>query len=159
MKTVGPGVRELRVRDAAGAFRVVYIATFADAIYVLHAFQKQTQRTAKRDLDVALSRLRDLMRVDDDDRWGFESVWDALEESPAEAAHMRLRSDLMIAVQQAVAAWGVTQVEAAQRLSVAQPRLSDLVRGRIGKFSLDALVDLAARAGLALRLEITRPAA
>lgn len=90
---------------------------------------------------------------------GFESVWDALEESPAEAAHMRLRSDLMIAVQQAVAAWGVTQVEAAQRLSVTQPRLSDLVRGRIGKFSLDALVDLAARAGLALRLEITRPAA
>jgi len=62
MKTVGPGVRELRVRDAAGAFRVIYIATFADAIYVLHAFQKQTQRTAKRDLDVALSRLRDLMR-------------------------------------------------------------------------------------------------
>jgi phage-related protein len=62
MKTVGPGVRELRVRDAAGAFRVIYIATFADAIYVLHAFQKQTQRTAKRDLDMALSRLRDLAR-------------------------------------------------------------------------------------------------
>jgi phage-related protein len=61
MKTVGPGVRELRVRDA-GAFRVIYIATFAEAIYVLHAFQKQTQRTAKRDLGTALPRLRDLMR-------------------------------------------------------------------------------------------------
>ena len=62
MKTVGVGVRELRVRDAAGIFRVNYIATFAEAIYVLHAFQKQMQRTAKRDLDTALSRLRDLMR-------------------------------------------------------------------------------------------------
>jgi len=89
----------------------------------------------------------------------FQSVWDALETSPAEAAHMRLRSDLMIAVQEAVTAWGVTQVEAAKRLSVTQPRLNDLVRGRIDKFSLDALVDLAAHAGLTLRLEITRPAA
>jgi len=72
---------------------------------------------------------------------------------------MRLRSDLMIAVQEAVAAWGVTQAEAAKRLSVTQPRLNDLVRGRVGKFSLDALVDLAARAGLTLRMEITQPAA
>jgi predicted XRE-type DNA-binding protein len=86
----------------------------------------------------------------------FESVWDALEDSPAEAAHMRLRSDLMIAVQEAVAAWGVTQAEAAKRLSVTQSRLNDLIRGRVDKFSLDALVDLAARAGFT---EITRPAA
>jgi phage-related protein len=61
-KTVGPGVGELRVSDAGGAFPVVYIASFADAIYVLHAFQKQTQRTAKRELDMAVSRLRDLAR-------------------------------------------------------------------------------------------------
>ena len=89
----------------------------------------------------------------------FESVWDALEDSPAEAAHMRLRSDLMIAVQEAVTGSGVTQAGAAKRLSVTQPRLNDLVRGRVDKFSLDALVELAARAGLALRMEITRPAA
>jgi len=72
---------------------------------------------------------------------------------------MRLRSDLMIAVQEAVAGSGVTQAGAAKRLSVTQPRLNDLVRGRVDKFSLDALVELAARAGLALRMEITRPAA
>ena len=72
---------------------------------------------------------------------------------------MRLRSDLMIAVQEEVTAWGVTQTEAARRLAVTQPRLNDLVRGRISKFSLDALVDLAARAGLTLRVEISRPAA
>ena len=62
MATIGRGVREIRIRDEAGAYRVVYIATFAEAVHVLHAFQKKTQRTAKRDLDLAASRLRDLTR-------------------------------------------------------------------------------------------------
>ena len=61
----------------------------------------------------------------------------------------------MIAISEAVASWGVTQTDAARRLGVTQPRLNDLVRGRVGKFSLDALVALAARAGLAVHLEIT----
>jgi predicted XRE-type DNA-binding protein len=89
----------------------------------------------------------------------FESVWDALEPSPVEAAHMKMRSDLMIAIHQAVAGWGLTQAGAAKRLAITQPRLNDLLRGRISKFSLDALVALAARAGLTLRIEISRPAA
>jgi predicted XRE-type DNA-binding protein len=89
----------------------------------------------------------------------FASVWDALEDSPAEAANMRLRSELMIALQQVVTSWGVTQAEAARRLDVTQPRLNDLLRGRIGKFSLDALIRLAARAGLEVRMEIARAAA
>jgi predicted XRE-type DNA-binding protein len=89
----------------------------------------------------------------------FASVWDALEDAPAAAANMRLRSDLLIAVQEVVAGWGLTQVEAARRLDVTQPRLNDLLRGRIDKFSLDALVLLAARAGLEVHLEITRAAA
>jgi len=89
----------------------------------------------------------------------FESVWDALEPSPIETADMEMLSDLMIAIQQAIAGGGLTQVEAAKRLAVTQPRLNDLLRGRIGKFSLDALVELASRAGLALRIEISRPAA
>ncbi len=62
MKTIGPGVREVRVRDAAGAFRVIYIATLADVVYVLHAFQKKSQATSKRDLDLAAARFKDLMR-------------------------------------------------------------------------------------------------
>jgi len=60
MKTIGPGVREIRIRDAAGAFRVIYVATFAEAVYVLHAFQKKTQRTEKADVDLAKSRYRQL---------------------------------------------------------------------------------------------------
>ena len=58
MGTVGPGVREVRVREDGGAFRVLYVAQIADAVVVLHAFQKKTQRTEKRDLDLANARLR-----------------------------------------------------------------------------------------------------
>ena len=58
MNTVGAGVREIRVRDASGAFRVLYVATFTDAVYVLHAFQKKAGATAKRDLELAALRLR-----------------------------------------------------------------------------------------------------
>lgn len=62
MNTVGQGVREIRIRDEAGAFRVVYVAKFADAIYVLHCFQKKTQATSKPDLDLATKRYRDLVQ-------------------------------------------------------------------------------------------------
>lgn len=62
MNTVGAGVRELRVREASGAFRVLYVAKFAGTIYVLHCFQKKTQTTAKTDIDLAARRYRDLAR-------------------------------------------------------------------------------------------------
>jgi phage-related protein len=60
MPSIGPGVREIRLRDASGAYRVVYIATFVGAVYVLHAFQKKSQRTAARDIHLAQARLREL---------------------------------------------------------------------------------------------------
>ncbi len=62
MQSVGSGVREVRIRDPAGAFRVIYIATRPEAVYVLHAFQKKTQGTSKRDLDLAEARLKELTR-------------------------------------------------------------------------------------------------
>jgi predicted XRE-type DNA-binding protein len=65
-----------------------------------------------------------------------------------------MRSNVLIAIEQRVRAWNVTQTEAARRLGVTQPRLNDLLRGRIQNFSLDALVDLAAKAGLSVRLDI-----
>jgi phage-related protein len=61
MATVGAGVREIRVRDASGAYRTIYIAKFADAVYVLHCFQKKTQKTAQSDLDLAKSRLQEVL--------------------------------------------------------------------------------------------------
>jgi len=62
MNTVGQGVKEIRIRDSAGAFRVIYIAKFADAVYVLHCFQKKTEKTSKIDLDLAAKRYRDLLQ-------------------------------------------------------------------------------------------------
>lgn len=62
MTSVGPGVREIRVRDGSGAFRVIYTATLADAVYVLHAFQKKSQATSKLDLALATARFKDLIR-------------------------------------------------------------------------------------------------
>ncbi len=61
MPGVGAGAYEIRYRDAAGAFRVIYVAKFADAVYVLHAFQKKTQKTPKPDIDLAASRYRKLI--------------------------------------------------------------------------------------------------
>ena len=60
--TVGRGVREIRILDAAGAFRVLYVAKFDDAVYVLHCFQKKTQKTSKADLNLAAQRYRDLLK-------------------------------------------------------------------------------------------------
>ncbi len=58
--SVGQGVREIRIRDAAGAFRVIYLATWADAVYVLHCFQKKTRKISKTDLNLATARYRAL---------------------------------------------------------------------------------------------------
>jgi phage-related protein len=60
MPTTGGGVQELRLRDNTGAYRVIYVAVYPEAVYVLHAFQKKTQQTNKRDLDLAKARLDDL---------------------------------------------------------------------------------------------------
>jgi phage-related protein len=62
MVSVGSGVREIRIRDDSGTFRVMYLATRPEGVYVLHCFQKKTRRTAKRDLQLACSRFRTLSR-------------------------------------------------------------------------------------------------
>ena len=61
MPTIGQGVQEIRIRDVTGAFRVVYVAKLASAVYVLHCFQKKTQRTSKPDLELAERRYRELL--------------------------------------------------------------------------------------------------
>jgi phage-related protein len=62
MTSIGQGVREIRARDPSGAYRVIYVATFAEAVYVLHAFQKKSQRTSRNDLTIAEARFRELKR-------------------------------------------------------------------------------------------------
>ena len=160
------GGREIRIRDDGGAFRVIYIVRTAEAVYILHAFQKKTQQTAKHDLDLVATGLGGEPPQTNLSLWGgvamerqvdvqeFANVWDALTDTPEESANMTMRADLLIALQQKIAEWGLTQVEAAKKLGVTQPRLSDLLRGRIEKFSLDMLINLALQAGLSVRLEI-----
>lgn len=89
----------------------------------------------------------------------FDSVWDALEDSPAAAMNMKTRSGIMIAVQETVSGWNLTQMECSKRLGISQPRLNDLLRGHIHKFSLDALVNLAAACGLVVELRVAPSAA
>ena len=65
MPTVGKGAYEIRVRDETGAFRLIYVAKFAEAIYVLHCFQKKTQKTDKTDINIAAKRYGELLRERD----------------------------------------------------------------------------------------------
>lgn len=76
----------------------------------------------------------------------FTSVWDALEGTPQQAANMRLRSKLMLELYKTIRSWELSQKEAALRLGISQPRLNDVLNGKIDKFSLDALVNLSAAA-------------
>lgn len=84
----------------------------------------------------------------------FDSVFDALTNTPAEAANMKARSELLCALNARIRSWNVPQEAAASRLGITRPRLNDLLRGKLAKFSLDALVNLAAAAGLALEIKV-----
>ena len=59
---VGAGTKEIRIRDTTGIYRVMYIAKFEEAVYVLHCFQKKTQKTSKKDIDLAVKRYKDLIK-------------------------------------------------------------------------------------------------
>ena len=89
---------------------------------------------------------------------GYASVWDAVCDTPAQAANMKARSDLLAALTDLVKSWGLTQEQAATRLCITRPRLNDLVRGKLSKFSLDALVNLTAAAGMTLEIRIAAAA-
>lgn len=87
----------------------------------------------------------------------FASVWDAIEDTPQQAASMRARAELMMAMQGWVKASGQTQAEAARLFGITQPRMSDLMRGKISLFSLEALIDMATVAGLDPHVTIKKP--
>jgi predicted XRE-type DNA-binding protein len=84
----------------------------------------------------------------------YASVWDAITDTPAEAANLRVRAELMNKIATIVAAKGWIQAEAAAHCGVTQPRVNDLLRGRLSRFSLDALVNIAAALGLRVHIEL-----
>ncbi|QEA13927.1 helix-turn-helix domain-containing protein [Comamonas flocculans] len=91
------------------------------------------------------------------DNQRFTSVWDAIEDTPQEAASLRARSHLMMNIAEAIRVQGLTQAQAAALFGVTQPRISDLARGKVALFSLDALMDMAAAAGMAPAITVTVP--
>ena len=88
----------------------------------------------------------------------FDNVFDALADTPAEAANLTARSELLSALKARIRSWEVPQEAAAGRLGITRPRLNDLLRGKIAKFSLDALVNLATASGLTVRIEVAEAA-
>ncbi len=84
----------------------------------------------------------------------FDNIFEALADAPGEAANMKVRAELLSALRARVQSWGLSQEAAASRLGITRPRLSDLLRGKLGKFSLDALVNLASAAGLSLEIRV-----
>ncbi|HET7837739.1 MAG TPA: XRE family transcriptional regulator [Variovorax sp.] len=88
----------------------------------------------------------------------FASVWDAIEDTPEEAENMKLRSVLLAALKSQLLRTGMSQAQAAKLLGVTQPRVSDLMRGKINLFGLDALVNMATAAGLHVEMRVVEAA-
>jgi predicted XRE-type DNA-binding protein len=85
----------------------------------------------------------------------FESIWDAIEDMPETAETMKLRSDGMMALQQYMIRNGLSQTEAAKRFGVTQPRIAELMQGKINLFDLDALIRMTTRAGLHCEIQFS----
>ena len=85
----------------------------------------------------------------------FVNVWDAIEDTPEEAENMKLRSALMTALKNHIAHAEMSQAQAAKLFGITQPRVSDLMRGKINLFAIDALVNMATAAGLHIEMRIT----
>lgn len=88
----------------------------------------------------------------------FDSVWDAISDTPEEAENMKLRSSLMMALKDHIEREGLSQSRAAKVFGVTQPRVSDLVRGKIQLFGLDSLVNMAVAAGLHIEMTVAKAA-
>jgi predicted XRE-type DNA-binding protein len=89
----------------------------------------------------------------------FESVWDAIEDTPAEAENMKLRSTLMMNLKNFIVSNKLSQAEAAKLFNITQPRVSDLMRGKINLFAIDTLVNMAAAAGMSVEVSLRKAAA
>ena len=88
----------------------------------------------------------------------YASVWDAIEKTPAQAQNMKLRSSLMLALKRHIEREGLSQSEAARVFGVSQPRISNLMRGKIELFGIDMLVNMLATAGLRVKLQVKKAA-
>jgi predicted XRE-type DNA-binding protein len=175
-EAVGPGTKELRIRDAAGIYRVMYIAKFEEAIYVLHCFQKKASSTTagqghrRSALPSGSCRRKDKKMTTDTEirhvtRPGA-NLFLELGFSPEEAKRLQaasrkqindtrlLKQQLMDELSNWIAAHHLKQADAAEILMVSRPRVSDVVNRKTAKFTIDTLVEMLSRIGKPVRLAI-----
>lgn len=88
----------------------------------------------------------------------FASVWDAIEDTPEESESMKVRSQLMMQLKDYITRSGLSQSDAAKKFGVTQPRISDLVRGKINLFGIDTLLDMSAKAGMHVEIRVLEAA-
>ena len=88
----------------------------------------------------------------------FDNIWDAIEDDPVVRANLKARTNLMLALSQHIKASGWTQIQAAKALGVTQPRISDLLRGKIDLFTIDTLVNMLASAGFEIDIQVMQAA-
>jgi predicted XRE-type DNA-binding protein len=134
---------------------VLYVAKFAESVYVLHAFQKKTHEDHKRRHRVGSCTLLTDRRPEMKKKTTKSSgnIFVDLGFDPAEAAVLQMRANLMGDLRLHIEKQKLTQAQAAKRLGIAQSRVSDLVRGKWDKFSLEMLITLEARLGRTVRVE------
>lgn len=136
-------------------------------VVVLHTFLKKTQATSRPDIELARTRSSMLdkekqvkplenkaAQVRSEPIESYASVWDAIADTPEQATNLRVRSQLIRQIATIVKGSGRTQTGAAQRCGVTQPRMNDLLRGRVSRFSLDALVNIATAIGRKVYFEL-----
>jgi len=167
MPAVGSGVMEIWLHGAT-EYRVFYVARFEEAVYVLHCFVKKTRATREAEIELGRRRYRSALemrktkgrrqRMKSIQRGGMTkssgNVFTDLGFSDAEARNLRMRSQMMTALREFIEKERLTQAQAAKRLKVTQPRISDLTRGKITRFSLDTLVNMLTDAGLDVDFQI-----
>ncbi len=155
MPGIGKGVEEIRVSEPSGAYRVIYIARRVEAVYVLHVISEKNTGNAKEGSSNCEATLWESEgRQDMNKPEKYASVWDAIEDTQEQAANLRSRAELMQKIAARVKEHGWTQAEAASHCGVTQPRINDLLRGRVSRFSLDALVNIATALGCRVRFDL-----
>jgi predicted XRE-type DNA-binding protein len=163
MPAIGLGVSEIRVR-VGGAFRVIYLAKLPGDLRATRVSEEVPQDGSRRSRTVpatlpdvapeAEAGLSEKIKI----TRGSGNIFLDLGFSKTEAENLRLRSELMMRITVFYRESGLTQGECAKALGLTQPRLNALLKGKIGQFSLDALVNIASRAGLSVRLVVKKAA-
>ena len=147
MPTIGKGVEEIRIWDDSGIYRVIYTAGRPTRSSCCTPSRRRRTYFATRHRDCEGSIRRSGEGSKMTKTKVYASVWDALADTPEQAANLRARAELMQQIAAIVKKNRWTQTEAAQRCGVTQPRMNDLLRGRVSRFSLDALVNIATAIG------------